>query len=230
MAMSFYVRVYATGDIHGLLRALCRLVAACERDADGRPMRLVFIGDYIDRGPDSRSVVDYIMSLQSRLAANAICLMDNHEALALSAIDDLDTENWILNGGDMTLRSYDVSSALELPTALLRGFVRFGSPSTTVYDSLSTGINPARPTRSPMDQRAVSFHATGLPSVDCAWSYADQNWVAGTERKSSKYRYWCLLWWSLNGCRVYQRTEKSNLIYPSERAHHLGSMEESLEG
>ena len=109
--------VYAIGDIHGSLRALCRLIAECERDADGRPMRLVFIGDYIDRGPESRDVVDYVMNLQSRLAENAICLMGNHETLALSAIDDLDTENWILNGGDMTLRSYDVSSALELPAA-----------------------------------------------------------------------------------------------------------------
>jgi serine/threonine protein phosphatase 1 len=65
------LKVYAIGDVHGLLRALCRLIAECERDADGRPMRLVFIGDYIDRGPNSRGVVDYIMNLQSRLAENA---------------------------------------------------------------------------------------------------------------------------------------------------------------
>ena len=63
--------------------------------------------------------------------------MGNHEALALSAIDALDTESWILNGGDMTLRSYDVSSAVELRRRMLRGFVRFGSHSTTVYGSLS---------------------------------------------------------------------------------------------
>ena len=49
------LRVYAIGDIHGELGALCRLITECERDADGRSMRLVFIGDYIDRGPDSRS-------------------------------------------------------------------------------------------------------------------------------------------------------------------------------
>ena len=52
------LRVYAIGDIHGSLPALRRLIAECERDADGRPMRLVFIGDYIDRGPESRDVVD----------------------------------------------------------------------------------------------------------------------------------------------------------------------------
>ncbi len=140
------LRVYAIGDIHGSLRALCRLIAECERDADGRPMRLVFIGDYIDRGPDSRGVMDYIMSLQSRLAENAICLMGNHEALALSAIDDLDTENWILNGGDMTLRSYDVSSVLELPTT----HVEWLRSLRVAFDDglrffVLAGVNPARP-------------------------------------------------------------------------------------
>ena len=140
------LRVYAIGDIHGLRRPLCRLIAECERDADGRPMRLVFIGDYIDRGPDSRGVVDYIMNLQSRLAANAICLMGNHEALALSAIDDLDTENWILNGGDMTLRSYDVSSAPQLPAA----HVAWLRSLRLAFDDglrffVHAGVNPARP-------------------------------------------------------------------------------------
>jgi serine/threonine protein phosphatase 1 len=140
------LKVYAIGDVHGLLRALCRLIAECERDADGRPMRLVFIGDYIDRGPNSRGVVDYIMNLQSRLAENAICLMGNHEALALSAIDDLNTENWILNGGDMTLRSYGVSSALELPAA----HVAWLRSLRLAFDDglrffVHAGINPAKP-------------------------------------------------------------------------------------
>ncbi len=132
------LRVYAIGDIHGLLRALCRPIAECERDADGRPMRLVFIGDYIDRGPDSRDVVDYIISLQSRLAENSICLMGNHEALALSAIDHLDTDNWIFNGGDTTLRSYDVSSALQLPAAHIAWLRSLQLSFDDGYGSLST--------------------------------------------------------------------------------------------
>jgi serine/threonine protein phosphatase 1 len=140
------VRTYAIGDIHGLLRVLCRLIAECERDADGRPMRFVFIGDYIDRGPDSRGVVDHVMNLQSRWAANAICLMGNHEALALSAIDDLNTENWIFNGGDMTLRSYNVSSARELPAAhvaWLRSLRLAFDDGLRLF--VHAGINPARP-------------------------------------------------------------------------------------
>ena len=140
-------RVYAIGDIHGSLRALCSLITKCEREADGRPMRFVFIGDYIDRGTDSRGVIDYIMNLQSRLGANVICLMGNHEALALSAIDDeLNTENWILNGGDMTLLSYDASSAQELPVehvAWFRSLRLAFDDGLRLY--VRAGVNPARP-------------------------------------------------------------------------------------
>ena len=184
--------VYAIGDIHGSLRALCRLMAECERDADGRPMRLVFIGDYIDRGPDSRGVVDYLMNLQSRLVANAICLMGNHEALALSAIDDLDTENWIFNGGDMTLRSYDVSSALELPAA----HVAWLRSLRLAFDDglrffVHAGINPARPLDR-QDRHDLLWIREPFLSIQhdygrLIWSYTNQNWNAGPQRKSAKY-------------------------------------------
>jgi serine/threonine protein phosphatase 1 len=141
------LRLYAIGDIHGSLHGLRSLVAKCERDADGQPMRFVFLGDYIDRGPDSRGVVDYVMNLQSRLAANAICLLGNHEALALLAFDnDMNARNWILNGGDTTLQSYGASSARELPAEHIAWF---RSLQLAFDDGLRlfvhAGINPARP-------------------------------------------------------------------------------------
>ena len=87
------------------------------------------------------------MNLQSRLGANAICLLGNHEALALSAIDDeLNAENWIWNGGDMTLRSYDASSVGELPA---QHVAWFRSLRLSFDDGLRfyvhAGVNPARP-------------------------------------------------------------------------------------
>src|SRR5712691_7586513 len=54
-------RIYAVGDIHGSLGKLQHLVARCEEDAGGRPMTFVFLGDYIDRGPQSRGVVEYLI-------------------------------------------------------------------------------------------------------------------------------------------------------------------------
>jgi serine/threonine protein phosphatase 1 len=140
-------RVYAIGDIHGALGALYSLISKCEQEADGQPMKFVFVGDYIDRGSNSRGVIDYIINLQSRLGGNAICLLGNHEALALSAIDDeLNAENWIWNGGDMTLRSYHASTARELPA---QHVAWFRSLRLTFDDGLRfyvhAGVNPARP-------------------------------------------------------------------------------------
>lgn len=140
-------RVYAVGDIHGSLRQLHSLVTRCERDAAGRPMKFVFIGDYIDRGPESRGVVEYVMNLQSRFAANAICLMGNHEALALWAIEnDGNANNWTLNGGDMTLRSYGAASARDIPADHIEWF-RSLQPAFDDGQRLfvHAGIDPARP-------------------------------------------------------------------------------------
>jgi len=140
-------KTYAIGDIHGSLAKLRDLVARCERDAAGAPMTMVFVGDYIDRGPDSRGVVDYVMRLEARLGANAITLKGNHEELAVAAADDgASVGTWLLNGGDKTLRSYGVASARELPADHL---VWFRSLRLCFDDGqrlfVHAGINPERP-------------------------------------------------------------------------------------
>src|SRR5262245_30852548 len=109
-------RTYAIGDIHGALAKLRDLVVRCERDADGGPATFVFLGDYVDRGPDSRGVIDYLIDLHARLTDNAIFLMGNHEALMLQAVEDsLSVGHWLVQGGDKTLASYGVASAREIP-------------------------------------------------------------------------------------------------------------------
>jgi serine/threonine protein phosphatase 1 len=116
-------KTYAIGDIHGCLAKLRALITRCERDAGREPMTVVFIGDYIDRGPDSRGVVEDVMRLQARLGANAVTLKGNHEDLLLAAADSsMSAGNWLLNGGDKALRSYGVASARELPTDHLAWF------------------------------------------------------------------------------------------------------------
>jgi serine/threonine protein phosphatase 1 len=109
-------RLYAIGDIHGSLALLRGLVARCEQDADGRPMSFLFVGDYLDRGPDSRGVIAFLMDLQARLPGRVTALMGNHEALALAVVDGMtDPEFWLLEGGAATLRSYGVARAHALP-------------------------------------------------------------------------------------------------------------------
>jgi serine/threonine protein phosphatase 1 len=108
--------IYAIGDIHGSLRQLSKLVTRCEQHADGRPMTFVFLGDYIDRGPQSSGVIRYLIDLQSRLRDHVIALKGNHEAMALGALDGATPiDYWLSQGGSATLRSYGVESTRELP-------------------------------------------------------------------------------------------------------------------
>jgi len=107
---------YAIGDIHGSLPKLRRLIAQCEQHADGRPMTLVLLGDYIDRGPQSAGVVQYVIDLQSRRAGRVIALKGNHEAMVLEVVDGTTPEElWLWQGGAETLMSYRVAAAGQLP-------------------------------------------------------------------------------------------------------------------
>ncbi len=105
------VRLYAIGDIHGRLDLLESLLDLIERDQEGRaamPVTLIFLGDYIDRGPLSKGVVDRLIDGFSP-PYTPVFLKGNHEALLLSFLNDPASGlNWIRNGGDAALLSYGV--------------------------------------------------------------------------------------------------------------------------
>jgi len=110
------VLTYAIGDIHGSLSKLRTFMARCVLHAQGRSMTIVFLGDYIDRGPDSAGVVRYVIELQSQLRERMIALKGNHEAVALGVVDGtLPASYWLDLGGAATLRSYGVDSVDALP-------------------------------------------------------------------------------------------------------------------
>lgn len=97
---------FAIGDIHGCLDKLERLLAACEAHAGGRPARFVFLGDYIDRGPDSRGVVELLMRRQ-QAQPGTVCLRGNHEQMAIMAHADARAMPlWLQNSGASTQRNY----------------------------------------------------------------------------------------------------------------------------
>src|SRR4051812_31410651 len=75
--------IITIGDIHGCLDQLQRLVDLCEQDAGSQRSKFIFLGDYIDRGPDSRGVIDFIENLQKWSPDEIICLRGNHEQLLL---------------------------------------------------------------------------------------------------------------------------------------------------
>jgi len=96
-------RIFAIGDIHGCydrLKALMEKIPIdCSRDG------LVFIGDYIDRGPHSVEVVDYLIQLKNRFP-EVILLKGNHEDMLDKFLNGTDRFTYLLNGGQQTLDSY----------------------------------------------------------------------------------------------------------------------------
>jgi diadenosine tetraphosphatase ApaH/serine/threonine PP2A family protein phosphatase len=116
------------GDVHGHIRKLEALLEMCE--ARTLPDALfVFIGDYVDRGPDSCAVVTLLMDLQRCNPGRVLCLRGNHEAVVLAAASNqmhtlpggIDMDAWFKpqGGGRETLASYGVQRACELPRAHL---------------------------------------------------------------------------------------------------------------
>jgi serine/threonine protein phosphatase 1 len=98
---------FAIGDIHGCLDKLERLIAACEAHAGGRPARWVFLGDYADRGPDSRGVIELLMRRQQAQPGSIVCLRGNHEQMAIMAHADARAMPlWLANSGATTQRNY----------------------------------------------------------------------------------------------------------------------------
>jgi serine/threonine protein phosphatase 1 len=160
LGVSPEAEVFAVGDIHGRSDLLTALIDEAAREPRLREKRaIVFLGDIVDRGPDSLGAIDLAVGAQARLGADeAIGLMGNHEAmmrLALDpetpweeAIDALDT--WVANGGDRTLAE----------------FVKAGPPPEDLDDLLKTA-------RASLPSRARDW----LESLLASWRSGDMLFV-----------------------------------------------------
>ncbi len=159
-------RAYVIGDIHGrkdLLSSLLERVAEDRAQREGAEEHLIFLGDYVDRGPDSSDVIDMLLELkQSEM--NVITLKGNHEAAMMSFLQEpMKGKRWLHYGGDATLRSYGIDLVLaelteekireagkklkrNLPDSHLR-FISSLEASSMMGDYLfvHAGIEPGRP-------------------------------------------------------------------------------------
>jgi serine/threonine protein phosphatase 1 len=106
---------YAIGDIHGCYLKLRSLLGHCAVHSGADTLRFIFIGDYVDRGPNSAEVVRFLMKLQAEAPDRIVCLCGNHEAMLIDAANGGDQLTWLFNGGDATLESYGVTDAAEIP-------------------------------------------------------------------------------------------------------------------
>ena len=96
-------KIFAIGDIHGCLDKLEALMGML--DIDFGKDTLLFVGDYIDRGPRSKDVVDYMIDL-GRQHDHVVCLKGNHEFLLKRYLEGTQSHMFLANGGDTTLESY----------------------------------------------------------------------------------------------------------------------------
>jgi len=173
--------LYAVGDIHGrldLLDALLELIEAdAARAAQAERRTLVFLGDYVDRGLDSRGVVERLIGgLPQDFEAHF--LKGNHEAILLNFLDDAwSLENWRKNGGDATMLSYGVDT---------ERLARIGAPSDAWRQAFAAALPEAHLRFFKSLQLSVSFgdylfvHAGVKPGVPlAAQTEADLIWIRG---------------------------------------------------
>lgn len=98
-------KIFAVGDIHGCYEKLVAMMKVLPWDRDNGDV-LIFIGDYVDRGPQSREVVEYLVRLK-RKGGNLVFLKGNHEKMLLDYyIQQRDQMLYVANGGGETIASY----------------------------------------------------------------------------------------------------------------------------
>lgn len=113
-------RIFAIGDIHGCNKTFRKLLI--EKIRISLSDEIYCIGDYIDRGNDSKGVVDFILQLRKE-NYKIHTIRGNHEQMLLASVEgSRQFKHWILNGGITTLRSFGVNSVKDLDTAYLDFF------------------------------------------------------------------------------------------------------------
>ncbi|MBN1133270.1 MAG: serine/threonine protein phosphatase [Bacteroidales bacterium] len=114
---------FIIGDIHGEIRLLDRLLEEISRYG---PEKLIFLGDYIDRGPHSKPVIDRLMNLD----VEAVFLLGNHELMMLNALENMayghsPIELWYYNGAEATLQSFNSAGFYSFQSDLKGKYLDF---------------------------------------------------------------------------------------------------------
>lgn len=176
-------RAYAIGDIHGRLDLLDRLLEKIEQDRARREPRktsIIFLGDLVDRGPESRQVVERLRTYRPK-GAKAVFLLGNHEEVLLRCLSGEEgfLDDWFAFGGEECMTSYGLDPARfrkgterarlkrlrsafpSIHAEFLRGFVdtvRFGD-----YLFVHAGVRPGVPLE---EQRQQDLRWIRQPFLD----------------------------------------------------------------
>lgn len=134
-------KIIALGDIHGCYHSMKVLLEKLEPYYD---RQFVFVGDYIDRGPGSKQVVDYLLEFAKKV--DCVFLRGNHEQMLLDAFRKGSNNMWMMNGGRETIKSYNPDGdSLTLPET----HREFYENTRLYYDTdnyffVHAGLSPAK--------------------------------------------------------------------------------------
>lgn len=155
--------VYAVGDIHGCYDELALLLDHLVEDREfSTDDLIVFIGDYIDRGPASRHVIDLLIGFQQEYPLNSVFLRGNHEDMFLDFLGFEGTQgnSYLVNGGAQCVRSYEARPPYcgeeiqeEMPPehiSFLTTLHRYAFMGDFVF--VHAGVNPLRDLAHQMDE------------------------------------------------------------------------------
>ena len=171
-------RVIAIGDIHGCANALSAVIEAirpAEQDL------IVMLGDYIDRGPDSKSVIDQVLALSER--CHVMPLIGNHETMLLQGLDELVFRDfWLSFGGKETLASYGgaVEQIPDEHIEFMRSCHKFFETDTTAF--IHANYQPNAPFAEQDEQVAFWLHLSEY--VPAAHVSGKRVFVGHTPQKS----------------------------------------------
>lgn len=148
---------YVIGDIHGCHHELIQLIEKIRDHAGDEPYKMIFVGDYVDRGPDSRGVVNLVMELEKQ---GHVALMGNHEDMILSGE---------LMYATQTLVSFNGTTTQPMPDWALdwmRSLPKYYEDDTIIV--AHAGANPAFPMNEQTDTmllwlRYQPYHNANLP-------------------------------------------------------------------
>lgn len=160
----------AIGDIHGCSQSI---VALLEKLQDHDDRKIIFVGDYIDRGPDSKKVVDHL--LEFKQDHDCVFLRGNHEQMLLDAYEHNNLDLWLMNGGKSTLESYGATyDNLTLP----EGHIDFYHSTKMYYDTddfffVHAGLSPAKTIADAVEDEAevkeFLWERSHLNAFETAW-------------------------------------------------------------
>lgn len=106
-------RIFFIGDTHGCSLTFKKMIT--KKIDLQKTDELYCVGDYIDRGPDSKGVVDFILNLRAE-GYNVHTVRGNHEQMMLDSMTSINScMLWMLNGGEKTLESFGIETARDLP-------------------------------------------------------------------------------------------------------------------